>query len=208
MLDFDEEKAQRVLKHIGHGNGYAFLAEAQIAEKNYTEAYRLVTRGLQGDSKSLWLIRTEVNLIQQLYPDDYEKLEKALNRYVRLDNTYDIALEFELAILAFKQENYDASYNLFQQLYSRSKSHLHRVTPTERNRWMEDRKPKEFKGEIVQLPQGREYGKISCFSLPKYNHSIDVRKEDIEFECKGREKVIFNIIFNMKGPQASRVRRL
>ncbi|MGV9170794.1 MAG: hypothetical protein ACOC38_12760, partial [Promethearchaeia archaeon] len=84
----------------------------------------------------------------------------------------------------------------------------HRLRPLEENRWRENGEPKEFVGIVRKPPRRGSYGKIKCMTLPEYKGLIDVREEDIEFNLRGTDKVTFQIIFNMKGPQASRVRRL
>jgi hypothetical protein len=80
----------------------------------------------------------------------------------------------------------------------------------EEDRWFEGGKPKEFLGAVEIVPRFGEIGKIRCTSPPRssYPSAFDVRFQDLEFAAIEGNKVRFSIIFNMKGPQASRVRRL
>lgn len=207
-MGFDEQKADLILKHLGDSNGYAFLAEYWINQNSPQKAVSLVNKGLKENSKSTWLVRIKATLIRQMEPENYTKLRDVLERYIQLNGPFNIMLYFELAMVTFKLEEYDVSLGYFDQIYEKSKKHRYRLTPIEKNRWTENRSPKEFKGELVEPPKGQEYGKIKCHTLPDYPRLIDVRKKDIEFDIKGKDLVIFNLTFNMQGPQASRVRKL
>ncbi len=207
-MGFNKEKASRISSHMRNGDGYAFLAEYEINEKNYTAALELVDEGLSRHADSLWLIRTKVYITRRLSPEDYTTLRHELNKFLRIHgDRFDIMLSFELAMVTFKLGEYKNSRKLFKELLSRSKYIPRRLRPTEMNRWTEGGSPKEFHGVVRKPPRAGEFGWIECTTLANFEDDIRVRKADIEFELQGNDRVVFNLIFNMAGPQASRVRK-
>lgn len=207
-MDFNEEKAKKILEYLDKGDGFAFLADLEIKKENHDEAMELVNSGLKKDHDSLWLIRQKVYLTRELHPENYYLQLEELRRYFEIANRrFDVMLTFELAIVSFKLEDYSQSIALFRELSKRTKYNPLRVSQIEKNRWLEKGKPKEFYGNLIVPPTTKEYGSIECTSLPNYKNYLTVRKEDIEFEYKEQDRVTFNIIFNMSGPQASRIRK-
>jgi len=207
-MGFDEEKASRIVRYLGGGNGYAFLAQREMDRNNFDHAMKLVDKGLSGDTKSLWLVRLKARLVRILFPEDYSELMGVLERYLPLvGQRFDIVLSYEFAMVTFKLGKFKTSARAFQQLYSTSRFHPDRVTPSEMNRWTEGGRPKEFHGVMRRAPTAFERGDIECTSLPDYRGTIAVWRKDVEFEPHGNDKVAFSIIFNMLGPQASRVRK-
>ena len=205
----DMIKIQQITTHIGKGNGLAFLAEQEIRRRDLESALAIVGKGLAVDPTNLWLIRLHVKLLRKISPDDSESLREALGDYVKIaDRRFDVELSFELAMERFKNEDFRTAMRLFRELEERTKNHPHRLTQKPENRWMEKGRPKEFLGVIVDPPRFGKYGTIECTSLPTFRGTMPARAQDIDFPYIGGEKVSFAIIFNMVGPQASRVRKV
>ena len=204
----DETKIARIKVHIGKAAAFAFLAEKEIRRSNYSKAVELVQKGLREDPISLWLIRLNVMLIKKKAPEDLENIKRALQDYLRIENKrFDVPLSFELAMTTFKSGDTRTALHLFKELDERTKDHPMRLTQDPENRWTEKGELKEFFGTLIEVPTFGKYGKIECTSLPGFRGPISVRKQDIEGTFHGGERVSFGIIFNMVGPQATRVRR-
>lgn len=205
----DEVKIQQIDSQIGRGNAYAFLAECEIQKGDYEKALYLVGKGSAEDSSNLWLMRLHVAILKRTAPYDAESIRKVLDDYVKIaDKRFDVPLSFELAMDTFQSGDFGTAVKLFRELDQRTKNHSMRLTPSPQNRWLENGKPKEFFGVIVEAPRYGKYGRIECTSLPGYRSTLPVRVQDVEFHGRGGERVAFSIIFNMVGPQASRVRKI
>lgn len=206
----DELKTIQIRDSVGQGNAYAFLAERDMRGQRWKEALLLVEKGLYKDPTSLWLIRLQVALLRRTSPDDTAAIKRALDEYLKIASPrrFDVELTFELAMERFKAEDFATSMKLFHELDQRTNNHPMRLTPSKYNRWLEKGYPKEFYGVIVEAPRFGRYGKVECTSLSGFRGTLPVRPQDVEFPCTGGERVAFNIIFNMVGPQASRVRRV
>lgn len=204
----DQHKIEQITERVGKGNAYAFLAEREMRQRNLEDAFALVKKGLQEDSSCLWLIRLHVTLLRKMSPDDQESIEKALENYVKIiDKRFDVQLSFELAMETFKSGDFRYAMKLFRELSERTRRHPMRLTPSLHNRWLEKGEAKEFFGVMVEPPTYGKYGQIQVTSLSGFRKTIRVRRQDIESQYKGGERVAFSIIFNMIGPQASRVRK-
>lgn len=204
----DLQKISQINNHTGQGTAYAFLAELSIQDCQFKKALRLVEEGLSVDSKSIWLIRLHVQLLKKETPDNVEEINRALEDYVRLsDKRFDVPLSFALAIETFKKGDFKTAIHLFEELNERTKYHPKRLTQSPENRWMEKGNPKEFLGNVIEPPTYGKYGKIECSSLPGFERTLEFGLKDAEASFHGGEKVSFSIIFNMVGPQASRVRK-
>lgn len=202
-------KIQQITERVGKGNAYAFLAEREVRQRKLGKAFTLVKKGLEEDSSSLWLIRLHVILLRQISPDDQESIRKALDDYVKIaSKRFDVRLSFELAMESFKSGDFRNAMKLFRELGQRTRYHPMRLTPSPQNRWLEKGEVKEFFGTVVEPPRYGSYGRIEITSLPEFKGTLPVRYQDVEFLARGGEKVAFGIIFNMVGPQASRVRKV
>ncbi|MCW4025688.1 MAG: SIR2 family protein [Candidatus Bathyarchaeota archaeon] len=207
-MKLDEEKISRIRAQVGKGAAFAFLAEEAIRLENYPKAIIYVAKGLKEDPSLLWLIRLNVYLIKKQNPEDNQKISIALQDYVRLaDKRFDVPLSFELAMCTFKNSDYKTASALFKELEERTKDHPMRLTQSPENRWNERGELKEILGILIDPPTYGKYGKIECTSLHGYRGPLQVRRQDIEGTFHGGERVSFGIIFNMVGPQATRVRR-
>jgi GTPase SAR1 family protein len=207
---FDESKIIRIENRIGKGNAYAFFAEREKRKSNPIKALSLVKDGLIHNPNSLWLIRLNVLLTEELYPDDSLAISAALDDYTRISdsvNKFDVVLGFELAKHTFKSGNFSYAQKLFNEIDNRTKRNPNRLKALKENRWIEKSIVKEFQGILRVPPHMAKYGMIECTSLSSVK--IQVRSQDIEFQYpRGGERVAFNIIFRMVGPQASRVRKI
>lgn len=205
--NLDYAKVQQINNQLGKAVGCAFLAEQEIRKGNFSLAFQQVTVGLQADPTCLWLIRLQVKLLRKLRPDDAASIRTALDKYVRIaDQRFDVDLSFELAMELFKSGDYKSAMKLFHELEERTKNNPNRLTPLTENRWVEHGRPKEFLGFIEEAPRFGKYGKIHCTTLDSFYGTISIRPQDIG-PLFGGERVAFEIIFNMSGPQASNVRK-
>lgn len=119
---------------------------------------------------------------------------------------HDIPLSFQLAMEMFIGGNYQVSQTLFHELSERARLNPGRLNPFTENRYLEGGRPKEFIGIIVDTPTVGFYGRIQCNEFVGWERGISVRKDHIDFSPGGGKQVYFSIVFNMKGPEASRVR--
>jgi hypothetical protein len=97
---------------------------------------------------------------------------------------------------------------LFAILGERGRDYPGFLTPQEENRWKEETGgTKIFRGRLVESPSDvRSWGKIECQGFPKL---IPVRRRELLWQSpQAQERVNFEIIFNMAGPQASNVRAI
>ena len=174
-----------------------------------SNAMQIVLDGLSLDRKSIWLNRLRVRLLERMFPGDYAAIDNALKEWVASGSKqYDVELSFSLAKVSFIREDYSKSEQLFKELYFKTYRHPHRLAPLEENRWMDGDAPREFLGIVESVPKPGEWGSILCTSLPGYKRTIDVRYQDLAFSAAAGDKVRFGIIFNMKGPQASKVTKI
>jgi len=207
--NLDPFKIEQITERVGRGSAYAFLAEREIRQGNSENAFSLVKKGLKEDPSSSWLIRLHVILLRRMSPDDQEAIRRSLDDYVKIAHKrFDVRLSFELAMETFKSGDFKNAMKLFQELGQRTRNHPLRLTPSPQNRWSENGEVKEFLGIPVEPPRYGKYGRIEVTSLPEFKGTLPVRHQDVEFPYKGGERVAFSIIFNMVGPQASRVRKV
>jgi len=203
-LGFTEADAQAVFERNNNANGFAFLADFKIGT-NDKEALRLVDEGLKRDSFSLWLIRQKVLLLKKNFADDIDELYDTLMEY-RIGSKFDLKLAFELAKIQFIRGEWDNSDQTFKDLRLKSKGYRNRLLPSAKDRWQENGKAKVFRGILEKAPTIEEWGVLRS-NDPPIPRPIPVENRFMNYERFSRgDKVTFEIIFNMVGPQGSEVK--
>lgn len=204
--ELDKSKVEQITDAVGRANGYAFMALREMSRASYGEALKLVERGLNEDRANLWLIRLHVQLAKSLTNGDWEARRVALRDYEPLAaKKFDVTLTFELAMQKYADGDPIGGDRLFKTLGERARNHPMYLTPSEENRWKESGRPRTFTGTLIEVPAGpRDWGRIDC---PNFPRPMPVRRKELMWaDPQGGERVSFEIIFNMAGPQASRVR--
>ena len=204
---FNESVAILLFENYNHANGYAILAEKEEKEGNDAKALELVEKGIALDNKSIWLMRIKVNLIKKQNPEDYDEIYDTLIAYQRRrQQVFDLKLDLELARLQFIRGEWAVSRISFRELGRKSKGYRQRLIPLETDRWIAYGEPKRLLGVIVNRPTFEEWGALRS-NKPVIPHLIRVRYQDMKFGGYLKDqRVSFEIVFNMLGPQASNVK--
>lgn len=207
-VDLNEQKIRQIQDVTGRGNAYAFLAERSLKHEHYQEALIFARKGFREDAQSIWLMRLLVSLLKKLEPDNLAELKEALDSYSKIrTSVFDPSLSLQLAIETFKLD-IEAGFGQFNELEQRMKYHPLRLKQLPENLWLEHGGPKEFSGKLFELPKYGSYGIIESTSDPIWGLKLKTPLRSIEFNNpRIGQRVRFNIIFNMVGPQASRVRQ-
>jgi hypothetical protein len=126
-----------------------------------------------------------------------------------MNEKYDIELSFELAKEMFMQGRIIESRRYFRELFSKAQNHPRRIVPREpEDRWIENGTARRLTGTIINMPTEDRYGFIQITS-PVYRTTIIVRKKDLQYKNPNAgDRVTLEIVFNMLGPEASRVRSI
>ena len=209
-LGFNETHIEKIQNRIGKANGYAYLTENKIAHRHFKQALELVDKGLKFDGMNIWLMRLRVTLLKKLSPDDHDAIMATLNDYTAVSNKrYDIELSFELAKETYILGRIAEARRKFRTLYRRASHHPRRLIPREEDRWMEKGRPVRLKGTITKVPTEDRYGLVQTTFPETFEDTMVVRKKDIQYQnVKAGDRVSYEVIFNMRGPEASRVRSL
>jgi hypothetical protein len=212
LIGFNETHIARITDSIGKANGYAYLAEQAISNGSLHEAFAFVEKGLKSDAENIWLMRLHVKLLRLLFPDNHDAIMNTLDDYVVMsDKSFDIELSFELAKETYISGRIQEARVLFRQLGFKAVHHPRRLIPRDpQDRWVEKGKPVRLTGTLVNVPTEDRYGKV-CTTFPSnFKDYLVVRERDIQFKepppHRG-ERVTYEVMFNMLGPEASRVRR-
>ena len=210
-IGFNETHIKKIQSRIGKANGYAYLAEDTIARQHFKDALRLVQKGLEFNGANIWLLRLRVGLLRRLYPDDHDKIMSTLDAYAALSRQkYDIELSFELAKEMYMLGRIQEARNEFKKLFKKARHHPRRVIPRDpEDRWIEKGNPVRLRGTIMKVPTEDSYGYVQTTFPDTFKGAMVIRKKDIQYEnAKEGDRVSYEVIFNMIGPEASRVRSL
>jgi hypothetical protein len=210
-LGFNERHIERMLSPLGKANGYAYLTEIKVAHGEEKEALEFVEKGLKFDGMSIWLMRLRIYLLRRLNPSDHKTIRNTLDDYAAISGTkYDVELSFELAKETYIEGKIREARLLFKELGRRAENHPRKLIPREQeDRWIEAGNAKRLTGTIVRLPIGDSYGRIQTTFPQPYGDSLIVRKPDLQYaNPQVGDRVNYEIVFNMLGPEVSRVRRL
>ena len=202
----DLNAARNISEVFKNPDGFSYLAEIEIENKEYRKALELVNEGISF-SPTLWLLTLKLNILKKLHPKNVEILRDTLELYQRIGE-YDLTLSFELAKFHFYHLDYLRSYNEFQELKSRSENYVGRLGFNSENVLFKDNDPIPFKGILVKIPRYSERGIIRCYDILPEIRDIPVRYYNISYQgVKEKDPVSFNIYFNYTGPQAVNVTR-
>jgi hypothetical protein len=132
----------------------------------------------------------------------------------QVPNYFDLDLTFELAKAQFIRGDWFTSMKTFHMLDYESKGSRSRFVSSSQDRWMEKGgvASKILTGSITKMPNITEKGEIRCieplipFPIPLRNVNLVYLKEDSSSKADP-EKVTFEILFNMRGPEASNVKQ-
>jgi len=210
-IGFSEIDIEKIQNRVGKANGYAYLAENKIARQQFKHALELVEKGLKFDGVNIWLMRLHVALLRKLSPDDHNTIMATLDDYAAVSNKrYDIELSFELAKETYMSGGVGEARKKFRRLYQRARHHPRRLIPRKRvDRWIEKERPVRLRGTITKVPEEDRYGYLQTTFPEIFRDVIVVRKKDIEYDnFKVGDRVSYEVIFNMYGPEASAVRSL
>jgi GTPase SAR1 family protein len=201
---FCEADAAAIFDRNHNANGFAFLAETKIGVDD-KEALRLTDEGLKRDGHSIWLLRNRVQILKRICPDDIDEISDTLIQY-RLGPKYDLQLAFELAKTEFIKGDWELADEHFRELRQKSKGYRNRLIPSVGDRWIENGKPKIFHGTIAKAPTIEEWGLLRS-NAPPITRLIPVEHRFMMYEHYAKDdKIAFEIVFNMVGPQASEVK--
>ena len=210
-IGFNETHIEKIQNRIGKANGYAYLAENKIARRQFKQALELVDKGLKFDGMNIWLMRLRVALLRKLSPDDHDAIMATLDDYAAVSSErYDIELSFELAKETYMLGRIREARWRFRTLYRKASHHPRRLIPRDpEDRWLEKGKPVRLRGTITKVPTEDRYGYVQTTFPETFKGTMVVRKKDIQYEnVKAGDRVSYEVIFNMYGPEASRVRSL
>jgi hypothetical protein len=210
-LGFDESHIEEIADRVGKANGYAYLAENEISKGHYKEALACVEKGLKFEAMSVWLMRLRVSLLRRLSPDAHSEIAKTLDDYYAISNErYDVELSFELAKETYVEGRIGEARRMFSSLFTNTHQHPRRLIPRDiEDRWIEEGKPKRLSGTIMKIPTENRYGLVQTTFPSTLKDRVAVRRRDLQFkDVKIGDRVTYEVVFNMLGPEASRVRKL
>ena len=210
---FSEADIEKISDRVGKANGYAYLTEIEISRKNYPKALNLVKRGLLFDYNSVWLMRLYVQLLRRLSPDDHDAIGEILDDYLAISiEAFDIELSFELAKETYMSGKIGEARFLFNTLFSKAKHHPRRYIPRETiDRWVVNGAPMRINGTIVRAPTEDRYGLLRTTFPATHSDNLVVRLKDMQYDVpppRIGDRVSYELVFNMRGPEASRIRRI
>ena len=210
-VGFNENQIEQIENRIGKANGYAYLAEIRYANEQLEEALRLTKKGLSFDPLSIWLMRLCISILRRQTPGDHKTIRSMLDDYTAISaEKYDVELSFELAKETYTDGNVKEAKIRFRDLTKKAENYPRLVTHREpEDRWYVGANPKRLKGTIIKTPTLDLHGKIQTNFPEIYKDLLIVRKQDLQYDNPMvGDRVSYEIIFNMRGPEASRVRKL
>ena len=211
QVGFNESHIGRIQDRIGKANGYAYLAENEIVRGRFERALELVETGLRSEAFSIWLMRLRVRLLRRLSPDNHSTIMETLDDYASVsDERYDITLSFELAKEEYMSGKVRDGRRMFRDLFTRAKHHPRRLIPRDpEDRWIEQGRPKRLTGTIKTAPTEERYGYVETTFPTNRKDALVIRRKDLQFQNpRPGDRVSYEIVFNMLGPEASRVRKI
>ena len=137
-------------------------------------------------------------IIEIIY--DYEKI---------VHDEFDIDLFFELAKEKYMSGEIRESKQMFRKLRRTARHHPKYLRPDPvLDRWYDEGKPMALTGLITRKPTTSRHGNVNTTSPYSYRDSMIVRYQNLENRDIGRgTRVKYEVLFNMLGPQATRVTR-
>jgi len=146
-----------------------------------------------------------------LSPDDHDAIMSTLDNYAAFSHERnDIELSFELAKETYMLGRIKEAMRKFKTLYKKASHHPRRLRIRDpEDRWIEKGKPVRLKGTITEAPTHDRYGYIQTTFPMTHKDTMVVRRKDIQYgNVRVGDRVSYEVVFNMYGPEASRTRRL
>ncbi|MCL5877549.1 MAG: SIR2 family protein [Candidatus Bathyarchaeota archaeon] len=211
LAHFDELQIEQMSDLIGKANGYAYLAEIRYSGDHLPDALRLVDKGLSFDPLSIWLMRLKVSILRRQSPGNHNIIRNTIDDYAAIaPEKFDIQLAFELSKETYADGNVREAKIKFRELTRKAENHPSLLTHREpEDRWYNGANPQRLSGTITKLPTTDLHGKIKTTFPQIYEDLLVVRKQDLQYDNpRVGDRVSYEIIFNMLGPEASRVRKI
>ncbi len=209
-LGFNEKHLESLENVIGKANGYAYLAEIRYANDQLDPALSLVEKGLLLDPLSIWLMRLRVSILRRKCPGDHKLINETLDDYSAIADKYDVELSFELAKETYMSGNVRLSRVKFRELSRKSENNPRLLIHNEpEDRWYEGANAKRLSGTLIKVPTFDIHGRIRTNFPQMFEDLLIVRRQDLQYgNPMIGDRVSYEVIFNMIGPEASRVRKL
>jgi hypothetical protein len=202
----NEDRVHEFANSLGEALGYGFLSTFEMERGDLDKAYRYAALGRTIDKNNIWLMKIELRILKKLSPKESSAKRNLLADYESIMSTkFDIDLSFELAMQKYFDGDSKGGSQIFSRIRGLERKYKHFLTPLEENRWRISGKPAIFQGDIIELPRGEYgFGWLHCENL---DVAIPVWKKDLLYDdVMLGDRVNFEIIFNMIGPQSSKVR--
>ena len=210
-IGFNESQIEEMGNVIGKANGYAYLAEIRFAKDQLDQALVLTDKGLLIDPLSIWLMRLRVSILRRKYPGDHKNIVEILDDYSSISSEkYDVELSFELAKETYMNGNVRLARTKFREVSRKSENNPRLLTHREpEDRWYEGTTPKRLTGTLIKAPTFDLHGKIRTNFPQAFEDQLIVRRQDLQYDNPMiGDRVSYEIIFNMLGPEASRIRKI
>ncbi|MHA1409504.1 MAG: SIR2 family protein [Candidatus Odinarchaeia archaeon] len=210
-IDFNESDIEGLQTDRSKAQSYAYLAQTRYYENRLTDAQKYINKGIKYDEYNIWLMRLYVLVNKELYPSEYYRISDVLEKYKKIKHEkYDIELSFELAKVTYMSGDIREARMLFNELFNNAKNHPRRFIPrVNLDRWFDEGIPKRAIGTITDIPKFKSYGRVETNIPNTHRDNMIVRMQDIEYSNPQiGDRVSYEIIFNMKGPEASKVRKI
>lgn len=208
-IGFDVTMAYEIWKKYHTADGYAFLGDRLMSQREHAKALDIINDGIRNEPGSTWLNILRVACYKNLWPGDFKKLGESLEEWQSKTTEENPLLTYELAKIRYMSFQEKDSLILFSKLRESTFGAPKRLLIEQfKDTWMEKGKPKEFRGRLIRVPRRTQLGFVECISEPSIRQPIPTTDKAIKFEKPKRgEEVYFSITFNFLGPRASYIRR-
>ncbi len=212
------EKATEIEKKYQSARGYTLIAAALInnSEKFNTwserepfleRAMAIIDTAITKFPQDERVLVLRAKLTRRLFPRDGNKYLESLKAWYNNARTPNIWLLFELAVVAFKEKEYEYSKKIFEKLENERISGGFKDRFKEQLYLGQNSKPQRFVGVITSI-ENRYDGYIRCETLNELNYPLHFRPITCPFQPAEDDMVEFNIAFDFLGPRAVRVNRI
>jgi hypothetical protein len=213
-MGLNESKIELISSVVGKANGYAYIAEIQALKDTITDskaALSIVEKGLLLDPLSIWLLRLKASLLRKINPGDHKEIRSVLDDYAAQSfEKFDVLLAFELAKETYMEGRIKEARSGFRDLSRKAENNPRLLTHREpEDRWYDGANPKRVTGNIIKVPTNDVHGRIRTDSPRMFEDVLIARRQDLQyFNQLAGDRVSYEIIFNMLGPEASRIRKV
>jgi tetratricopeptide (TPR) repeat protein len=212
------QNAIKIADEFNSARGYTLFANVLRKEsrrfRSWGQREPLLMRALSVVEKACerfpndeYCLRLRCKLIKELHPLDTELQYNYLKAWYKKAQSPNIWLLFELAVAAFKSEEYEYSRRIFQKLENENISggikRRFRELPYTGNY----RRPLKFVGIILSI-ENRYDGYVRCDTLRNLHYPLHFRPIACKFQPAEGDMVEFIIVFDFLGPRAVRLNRI